>query len=465
MRNILNALILLLFSGQAYAEQKSLLIDGPGQSNSALFVQEVLEIAYQQLGYDVKYLRLPLARSFVEANEGRLDGLRFRVDSTEEKYSNLIAVPFPLLEFDVVLIADRRKCGMCKLEHLQNIATIRGLKAVEDVMASARFKALKLNVRKYTNVQQAMVLLHAQKIDGVIMTDIDFPDELSKNKHYLIKQSLSRRTDYHYLNKKHLDLVQPLFTVLMNMQETGKISALRGKYGIDNIKQDVMANTLGQVSAISDSWEGVTDTDYGAYWRLLRDIYQEKGNSFTHQVSNWKRAKAKFKNGDVDILVGAYAHEVDETMLLSDLHIDYEASVHAISADQDKLNKLLTGEMPGTGCYVIGYDFDRFIPSTIGVHEAPTSEDCERLLKAGRVDMIIGYEMYMSEEVRRFYVQKLILDAQPLFVVFHNTEKGKLIRDIFEKNFRQLLNEGKLADYYKLSADQVRSNLMIQPSQ
>lgn len=464
MRKILNALTLLLFCGQASGEQKSLLIDGPGQSNSALFVQEVLEVAYQQLGYDVEYLRLPLARSFVEANEGRLDGLRFRVDSTEEKYSNLIAVPFPLLEFDVVLIADRRKCGMCKLEHLQNIATVRGLKAVEDIIASERFKALKLNVRKYTNVQQAMVLLHAQKIDGVMMTDIDFPDELSKNKHYLIKQSLSRRTDYHYLNKKHLDLVQPLFAVLMNMQETGKIPSLRAKYGIDNIKQDAMAYTLGQISAISDSWEGVTESDDGAYWQLLKDIYQE-GNSFTHQVSNWKRAKAKFKNGDVDILVGAYAHEVDETMLLSDLHIDYEASVHAISADQDKLNKLLTGEMPGTVCYVIGYDFNRFIPTSIGVHEAPTSEDCERLLKAGRVDMIIGYELYMSEEVRSTYFQKLVLDAQPLFVVFHNTEKGKLIRDIFEKNFRQLLNEGKLADYYKLSADQVRSNLIIQPFQ
>ena len=464
MRKILNALTLLLFCGQASGEQKSLLIDGPGQSNSALFVQEVLEVAYQQLGYDVEYLRLPLARSFVEANEGRLDGLRFRVDSTEEKYSNLIAVPFPLLEFDVVLIADRRKCGMCKLEHLQNIATVRGLKAVEDIIASERFKALKLNVRKYTNVQQAMVLLHAQKIDGVMMTDIDFPDELSKNKHYLIKQSLSRRTDYHYLNKKHLDLVQPLFAVLMNMQETGKIPSLRAKYGIDNIKQDAMAYTLGQISAISDSWEGVTESDDGAYWQLLKDIYQE-GNSFTHQVSNWKRAKAKFKNGDVDILVGAYAHEVDETMLLSDLHIDYEASVHAISADQDKLNKLLTGEMPGTVCYVIGYDFNRFIPTSIGVHEAPTSEDCERLLKACRVDMIIGYELYMSEEVRSTYFQKLVLDAQPLFVVFHNTEKGKLIRDIFEKNFRQLLNEGKLADYYKLSADQVRSNLIIQPFQ
>jgi ABC-type amino acid transport substrate-binding protein len=462
MPRILHGLFILLCMAQATAGQGKIVLDGPSKSNTALFVQEVLETAYQQLDYKLDYLALPLARSFVEANEGRIDGLRFRVDNTREKYPNLIAVPFPLLEFNVVLIADRRKCGMCDLQQMRRIATIRGLKAVEDEITTEDFKNLNLKIIEFTNVEQALVLLGAQKIDGVIMTDIDLPAVLIKNNPYLIKQILSTRTDFHYLHNKHHDLVEPLTLVLQQMEEAGKIAKLRDKYGIAKPTEDPMVTTVGQVTAISGSWVGFTDTNDGGYWRLLKDIYQGTNTSFTHQVGNWKRAKAKFANGELDMLVGAYAHEVDETMLLSDLHIDYETSVYALGLDKDKLSQLLAGDIPGSACYVIGYDFNQFLPASISIHETENPADCERLLQAGRVDMLVGYDLDMSEQIKLDYASQLILEAQPLFVVFHNNDRGKLLHDVFEKKFRQILKDGKLANYYTNPADQISSHLILE---
>jgi ABC-type amino acid transport substrate-binding protein len=463
MPRISFAFIILLWVAQVYGGPGTVVLDGPGKSNAALFVQDVLDSAYQQLDYKVDYLALPLGRSFVEANEGRIDGLRFRVDNTAEKYPNLIAVPYPLLEFNVVLIADRRKCGMCDIQQMQKLATVRGLKAVEDEITSEQFSVLELDIVQYTNVQQALVLLKAQKIDGVIMSDIDLPTDLFKNSPYLIKQTLSTRTDFHYLHNKHQDLVKQLLTVLQQMEDAGIIQQLRDKYKIAKPAHDPMHNTaLGKVSAISGNWVGFTDTNDGGYWRLLKDIFQGENASFGHQVGNWKRAKAKFARGDLDMLVGAYAYEADESMLLSDLHIDYETSVYALASDEDKLSKLLGGELPGSACYVIGYDFNQFLPATISIHETENGTDCERLLQAGRVDMLVGYDLDMSEQLRLNYASELVLDAQPLFVVFHNNNRGKLLHGLFEKKFRQILMDGKLGDYYKNPADQISSHLLMQ---
>lgn len=462
MPRFLQGLFILLCMAQASAGQDKMVLDGPGKSNTALFVQEVLETAYQQIDYKITYLTLPLARSFVEANEGRIDGLRFRVGNTAEKYPNLIAVPHPLLEFKVVLIADRRKCGMCDLQQMHKVATIRGLKAVEDEISSKPFIDMNLQITEYTNLEQAMVLLKAQKIDGLIMTDIDLPVDLFKNSPYLIKQILSTRTDYHYLHNSHAEVVKRLSVVLKQMEDAGQIGLLRDKYGITKPTEDPMITEFGKVSAISGSWVGFTDSNDGSYWRLLKDIYQGSNTSFTHKVGNWKRAKAKFARGELDMLVGAYAHETDETMLLSDLHIDYETSVYALGSDKDKLSKLLNGDMPGTACYVIGYDFNQFLPSTISIHETENPTDCERLLQAGRVDLLVGYDMDMSEQIKLDYASQLILEAQPLFVVFHNNDRGKLLHNVFEKKFRQILKDGKLGDYYTNPADQISAHLIIE---
>lgn len=462
MSRILSVICIFWCAGQAIAEQNSIILDGPGQVNTSLFVQEVLTQAYGKLGIIVNYQSLPLARSFVEANAGRIDGLRYRVDTVSEKYPNLQQVPFPLINFKIVLMADRRKCGMCDLKNMHTIATVRGLKAIEDYVSSTAFKQLNLKVTQYTTAEQALVLLQAQRVDGVIMSDIDLPEDISTTHPYLIKQTLSVLTDFHYLHKKHQQLGQKLLTVLNNMEESGKIQALREKYAIPDLDAAKTKISLGKVSAISGDWVGFTDNEEGAYWRLLSDIYHTDSTAFVHQIGNWKRAKAKFVSDNIDILVGAYAFEKDDSMLLSDLHIDYETSVFALGKNAETLRKQLAGEEPATACYIIGYAFNEFLPETVKVHEVSANGDCERLLKAGRVDMLVGYDLDLSDQVKIDFASQLVLESQPLFLVFHNTRRGQRLHNIFEKNFRQLLRDNKLSLYFTEPADYIGSHLLIE---
>jgi hypothetical protein len=169
-----------------------------------------------------------------------------------------------------------------------------------------------------------------------------------------------------------------------------------------------------------------------------------------------------FTADNIDILVGAYAFERDDSMLRSDLHIDYENVVFALGRDGETLRKQLAGEEPATACYILGYTFDGLLPATVKVHEVSANADCERLLLAGKVDMLVGYALDFSDQVKHGFAWQLVLDAQPLFLLFHNTARGQRLQAIFETNFRQLLRDNKLPVYFTEPEDYIGSRLLIE---
>ena len=204
-----------------------IVLDGPSNSPTALFVQELLEQAYLQLGYQVEYQKVPLARSFVEANSGHIDGLRARVKSVPDTYKNLLRVPFPIVDFEIMLLGNSGRCGQCTLQEVKNLAVPRGYLAITEYIAKGNYKIDMLDVISTT---KALQMLKAQRVDAVVVADVNLPEQIQSSETDWTVNSLTTLADYHYLHKRHKDLVLPLTKVLKRMSENGQLAAIKAKY-------------------------------------------------------------------------------------------------------------------------------------------------------------------------------------------------------------------------------------------
>lgn len=426
----------------AHAQQAPVIeLDGPSKTPVALFVQELLEQAYGNIGYQVSYRSAPLARSFIEANTGRLDGLRARIGSVADKYPNLVKVPFRLLDFKLVSLADRRVCGACDLSQLSHIAVPRGFKAFEDFIAKQDFD---LSITEVTSAQQALDILAAGKVQAVIMSDTNVPSSYYHLSHHWIKQTLAVLPDFHYLHNKHSALVPKLLAQLNQLNDSGYIKQLRKKHQVNELAQDLPELTINSISAVAGKWSGFTDSEKATYWTVLDRIYKSQVDAVAHKTTNWKRAKSLFASGESDILMGAYDFEISKGMLRSNIHIDYEWPVTAFAKDFSMLNRQLDGEVAATACYLLGYDFKEWLSSSIKAYEVADQNDCIRMLEGDRVDMLIDYDIDLPPSIVSNYSGQQIVGARPLFAVFHDNLRGKKLKRIFETEFRKLIINGQL---------------------
>lgn len=207
------------------------MIDGPAKRSAALFTQNVLEQAYAKLGIKLVYSNVPLARSYIEANNGTLDGLRARVDRVSNEYQNLIQIPVPLLTFTIVLILDKSQCGECKLEALRRVGTARGFKSVEHQLNE---NPLPFKVQQFTSQTQTLDLLKAKKLQGAILAEAMLRDAHFDQAENWKIQILAKADLYHYLHKKHHALVMPLSEVLNKIKEDGDLAILKKQFSIHN---------------------------------------------------------------------------------------------------------------------------------------------------------------------------------------------------------------------------------------
>lgn len=462
MRSVLLFLfvaIAALITNAAWANEKLIELDGKSHTPAAMFVQELLENAYSNIGYQVTYREVPLARSFVEANSGRLDGLRARIGTVADKYENLVKVPFNLLDFRLVLLADRRVCGVCNLKQLKHVVVPRGMKAFEDFHSGHEDH---LVITEVTDIEQALSMLSEGKTQAIILPDISLPADYLSSRQHWIKQTLAVMPDYHYLNKKHQAVVPMVLAELEKMQSSGEISALRKKYNVPEVIPEFAEQNLGTVTGIAAVWFGFTDTADATYWKILSTIFNSTNSKFSHNVTNWKKAKQKFYDGEIDLLVGAYQFEVGDNMLRSEVHIDYEVPVHAYGKDEAKLKAQLAGEEPATVCYPLGYDFNQWLPDTIMNYEVPTFFDCERLFVAGKVDILMNYSLDLLPEITEVYPNVEVEEGKPLFVAFQDNERGRRLKHVFEKGFMSLIESGVLASYYPDKENFDRAKIVIE---
>lgn len=222
-------LALSLYCGSALAGD-SLTFSAIQDSDNTEICALVLNQAYHRLGIKVTITPYPAKRSLFHANEGLADGELFRIKGMEKKYKNLIRVPVAINQLDAMVMTksvDFKVTGWSSISPYKS-AIRRGVKFSEQGTKGLR-RAL-----YNSNLDLGRILLETNDIDLSIIARLNGLQTMLElgdgNQLHFLEPALAAYPLYHYLHKKHADLVPKLVSVLNEMTKNGDIKKIRAKY-------------------------------------------------------------------------------------------------------------------------------------------------------------------------------------------------------------------------------------------
>lgn len=195
---------------------------------------QILVEAYNRISIKIDVIKLPAERSLLLSNKGSLDGEVNRIKGVDKKYENLIRIPVPVNFFEGVAFTKNRHFTVNGWDSLKpySIAIRTGTKYAENGTRG-------MNVHKFITYDKIFMLVSKDRYDIGISSRTTGLYQISKHKLTGIKAlepPLERFQLYHYLHKKHKDLVPKISNTLQRMEQNGVILTIRERYIKDLLK-------------------------------------------------------------------------------------------------------------------------------------------------------------------------------------------------------------------------------------
>ena len=228
---IIIILSFLFFYTSCFATEMELVFSINGGNNNDILSKisiAVLKEAYKNAGIDIKVQVTPSFRSIGFANNGITDGEVNRIMGFEKKFTNLIpiAVPINFVE-ETVFTTNNINFKVKGWESLRpyHIGILRGIKSTKKLSNGMKRTFL-------TNLEQLFYMLERKRID-IGLTDKILGLEVInlkkiKNVRYLEPPIVTLNL-YHYLHKKHKNIVKKITKVLQEMEKLGRIKQIRNE--------------------------------------------------------------------------------------------------------------------------------------------------------------------------------------------------------------------------------------------
>ncbi len=189
--------------------------DGPEQGR----LQAALRTCYDKLGIHLDFVSMPAERALIESNAGRVDGEIARRGNLVASYEDLRQVNVPLyINTNSVFVYGVGKtppASLSQLSRLDRVGIVGGWKGAEE--ATMGWK----NVVRVISYASALQMLKLGRLDAFLGR--------SEDSLYTLQQQKQEATDYpravvlryplfHYLNRKHEDLLPAVTRELQRMQ-------------------------------------------------------------------------------------------------------------------------------------------------------------------------------------------------------------------------------------------------------
>ncbi len=221
------------------------------------------------------------------------------------------------------------------------------------------------------------------------------------------------------------------------------------------------AENIDSIFVVCDEWKNYTNKDgTGAYWEVLKSVYEPVGIDVTTKTMPWKRVLMMVKKKKADALVGDYYDAKSADYLYPTWHISVEDPVVAVFKKGTIKNWENTGIRSLEGKRVVwirGYDFEINFLKGIHViqHEITTIPQGLRLIDSGRDDVFLDYESSVRHEAKKLhfnldqdYEIKRATPGNKLYVVFAKTETSKELVRIFDRRMTLLAETGEIEKIY-----------------
>ncbi len=196
----------------------------PSGGLSALF-NHILTEAYARLGYEIELQGYPAERALFMANEGLVDGEAGRVNVVEREYPMLVRVPTPLYVNRIAVLvgnadidpaegwgqfAHHRTCirnGYKFLESKVKGTSCHHVSSYEKMLELLKNGRVEVALAEYFDI---LPVLDAQGLNGVRILD----------------RPMASNPMYHYLNRKHAELVPLINDELRRMAAAGRMKEI-----------------------------------------------------------------------------------------------------------------------------------------------------------------------------------------------------------------------------------------------
>ncbi|MFC7049402.1 substrate-binding periplasmic protein [Emcibacter nanhaiensis] len=178
---------------------------------------------YKHIGYQVELTSQPSLRCLKLTNEGLFDAEAFRTHKVEDIYPNLIKVPAPIGKITFAAYALDKSVKVENPDDLKKlrIGFVRGIQTLQSHTEG-------MNVTPANDPKQLVTLLTHHRVDVILMAlsnarivmsgNPEYQNIMSVNNQYLEYQM------YHYVHKRHSDLIPLLNQTILELQGNGTIT-------------------------------------------------------------------------------------------------------------------------------------------------------------------------------------------------------------------------------------------------
>ncbi|WP_281560950.1 transporter substrate-binding domain-containing protein [Thalassomonas sp. RHCl1] len=192
---------------------------------------QVLKVIYQRLGIAVTFVELPGKRALVESSSGQLDAEAQRIYRIGELYPDLLRVPTSYMTWGVSVFSKKHNFKLTGWLSLKGytVAMVRGMKYAEIGLRDAQVD----NVVTLDDVGEMMKILAANRVDFAIASSFNGALQLKVlgiEDIGPLSPELSQLKLYHYLHKKHRQLLSKIDAVIKSMKRTGELKKLQQKF-------------------------------------------------------------------------------------------------------------------------------------------------------------------------------------------------------------------------------------------
>jgi len=216
----------LLIGSQTMANE-SLILSGSDSTMDHYIFSNILKQAYSTLGINTEFAPLPSSRSLVNANRGITDGEIARIKGINKQYKDLIRVPIPIMASGIYALSLKKlPINSWKDVSKYNVAYRRGIQVIKNQLEKYRIKSGVVSkdseLIHFLLKNRADIVLQDKGLAISSMAQLQAQGVNTSGIQFL-EPPLFEVKLYHYLNKKHQNLLAAITQALNNMKKSGEL--------------------------------------------------------------------------------------------------------------------------------------------------------------------------------------------------------------------------------------------------
>jgi len=208
-----------------------------------------------------------------------------------------------------------------------------------------------------------------------------------------------------------------------------------------------------EIFIVSESWEDLTNKDgSGLYFDLARMIYEPTGVSVKIKIYPYNRSSMMVEKKRADVWLGSYIDEEDYA-IYPKYYFDHDIVTAMYKKKKFPNFEGLNSLKDKNVCWMRGYGYDEYINIPIKKHERNDRKSILQSLDKDRFDIFLDAKYDMQEAIEKFKFDTSEYGFHEIFKfklypAFRDDERGKILREIWDKNFKVILDDGSLKKLY-----------------